>query len=649
MPLPPASPDDDDDDMPPQDLALLPSPPPSPDFTPPSPLIERRARLATGTETALRAACVEILRAQDPTMQIYEDMKRSEQDSSRRVASTLKKYESQTAVAPKNGRRPAAEGRKARALNRPEHPPLAAIPGPPAATMIPFKHVPQNAASCFTRTTSRSASLSRARADSLDTLEGNAAVERPHTAQGPSRYDSSFSTTSNITWGQSDRESRSTGITTMPSWTHTPAGERLDSEEQARYDARARSWMTEELARRRAEQDRPPSRGTRLAEYLRPRGSRESLRSAYSTESAGGSSWWRGGSFLRRNNSTSSFRSNHRAIYDEAELPANEVDLNRALPPLPSLDTWQAATTSTSVKGHAVLQVTKLTSHTHPAERRRSSGPRTALPDAVEQTLSSRRMPATATVTATSMPSANGATTAAKAESGDLQGHAELRRQADNQRREMFDREVDESMRIGSIEFPLPLSAGVSRSNTKTKTEEERRKGTETATATPDTADRKREAWRQADASSSGLAGEDKKQGKKKRSLLRRSMDLLGFGSGGSKPAALKKAAPRHFEIVVEDRDGAKRVTAQQPLPPPPPPSHRPQQQQQQQQQAQKQKQSEKQPQKAQPQQSQVQSEKQSQQAQKQQQQQHAHPHPHQQHPATRAPPMMPVRSTIQT
>ncbi|KAI9793669.1 MAG: hypothetical protein M1816_007564 [Peltula sp. TS41687] len=85
---------------------------------------------------------------------------------------------------------------------------------------------------------------------------------------------------------------------------------------------------------RHIEEDQP--RG--VTPMIRPQPSSESVRSRYSADSSVARPWWKGGS-IRRYNS----RSSHGAEtqHETISPPQQEVDLNRALPPLPSLSSWK--------------------------------------------------------------------------------------------------------------------------------------------------------------------------------------------------------------------------------------------------------------------------------------------------------------------
>ncbi|KAI9676193.1 MAG: hypothetical protein M1817_000938 [Caeruleum heppii] len=270
------------------------------DARPSSPVLDRRPPLSPRTEIGLRLACAEMLRSHDPSVtELYEEIRADARRLSRK------------------NKRPSENG------------------PPTTSNTATFKYIPTNAASSFNVTaTSRTTSLRGQRASS-EQLERGLEIERPSTT-APA-YDSTATTTRITTWGTSDMpRSKSTGVTTLPSSSHTPA-EYVDPEAQAKADARARAWMAEELARRRAEQERPPSRGSRIVEYIRPRSSNGSLRSVCSNDSSAAVSWWRGGSLRRKGSKSSQV-----GYTEEPPAAVHELDLNRALPPLPSLSTWSS-------------------------------------------------------------------------------------------------------------------------------------------------------------------------------------------------------------------------------------------------------------------------------------------------------------------
>lgn len=132
-------------------------------------------------------------------------------------------------------------------------------------------------------------------------------------------------------------------------------------------DAQAAEWMRQELEKRRHQMasnphqsrpqtsERPPSRATSIRsgirEYIFPGSrslsrtqSRSSLRSEASQEQSNGSErGWRSWGLNRRSSSRRSSRpgtSNGRKEYGEQDKKS-ELNLNRELPPLPSLDTWK--------------------------------------------------------------------------------------------------------------------------------------------------------------------------------------------------------------------------------------------------------------------------------------------------------------------
>ncbi|KAL8801147.1 MAG: hypothetical protein Q9182_004652 [Xanthomendoza sp. 2 TL-2023] len=163
-----------------------------------------------------------------------------------------------------------------------------------------------------------------------------------------------------ITPGDDKRTSYTAKRTTEP-----------DPDSSSLADNTAKAWMAQELARRRAEYQstgqaarpasratihRPGSRAGSIAEsvfegvrdYIKPRASMDSVRSEYSLSSRTGSirsnksNTWQRVKGLRRKNSWSSFRS--AKVEPEAATstaPDGAVNLNRALPALPGLDSYK--------------------------------------------------------------------------------------------------------------------------------------------------------------------------------------------------------------------------------------------------------------------------------------------------------------------
>lgn len=194
--------------------------------------------------------------------------------------------------------------------------------------------------------------------------------------EGPSTGTSSSTSRTNTTYDGVKSSTAFTSIAQTPAKrkstnSNTRVSEQVlrDGHAASLADAAAKQWMAHELARRRgesfsnslarapshssvqqADSQRPPSRSGSITEhirdYIRPRQSIDSLRSRRSEEpsrppsrgSTGKASWWRGGG-LRRKDSRSSFRNGNRQEDDEQFYRG--PDLNRSLPPLPSLDQYR--------------------------------------------------------------------------------------------------------------------------------------------------------------------------------------------------------------------------------------------------------------------------------------------------------------------
>ncbi|KAI4276648.1 MAG: hypothetical protein L6R38_005609 [Xanthoria sp. 2 TBL-2021] len=235
----------------------------------------------------------------------------------------------------------------------------------------------------------------RTKASSKKPQERNEALEtirttmdaRPKTSaaacidySGPSVQSSNSTSRSTTTYNEFNRPS--TGQTSLAI---TPGDDKRcsftagrtsepDPESSSIADATAKVWMAQELARRRAEYQstgqaaRPASRATMqtpgsragsiagsvlegVRDYIKPRASMDSVRSEYNlsrTQSRSGSirsdksNTWHRVKGLRRKNSWSSFRS--ATVEPEptaSTAPDGGVNLNRALPALPGLDSYK--------------------------------------------------------------------------------------------------------------------------------------------------------------------------------------------------------------------------------------------------------------------------------------------------------------------
>ncbi|KAI4117325.1 MAG: hypothetical protein LQ345_002414 [Seirophora villosa] len=283
----------------------------------------------------------------------------------------------------------------------------------------PYRHIPQNAATNFEATTSvRKPSFTYLDMPTFEPLEPaptkssgkisdkppqqNEALEqiratlatRPKTSaaacidySGPSVESSKSTSRSTTTYDAFGRPS--TGHTSLAitpgddkrtSYTAGRVSEPipLDEESSDTADAAAKAWMSQELARRRAEYqstgqaarpasratmqpNRPGSRAGSLAEsvfegvreYIKPRASMDSMRSesgyglSRSHSRSGsiksnGSNTWQRVKGMRRKNSWSSFRSAKPEAEPTTSTAADgALNLNRALPALPGLDQYK--------------------------------------------------------------------------------------------------------------------------------------------------------------------------------------------------------------------------------------------------------------------------------------------------------------------
>lgn len=194
-------------------------------------------------------------------------------------------------------------------------------------------------------------------------VESSNSTSRSTTTYNEFNRPSTGQTSLAITPGDDKRRSYTAGRTSEP-----------DPESSPIADATAKVWMAQELARRRAEYQstgqaarpasratiqRPGSRAGSLAgsvldgvrDYIKPRASMDSVRSEYNmsrTQSRSGSiksgksNTWHRVKGLRRKNSWSSFRS--AKVEPEpttSTAPDGAVNLNRALPALPGLDSYK--------------------------------------------------------------------------------------------------------------------------------------------------------------------------------------------------------------------------------------------------------------------------------------------------------------------
>lgn len=385
----------------------------SPPFDPPSPLIER-PDLSPRTETSLRRSCALILQEYQESGQIYEDI------STRGYKHLDEEKERANPVLKPRGDTQAQKSRYSRHKRNDSDP----------VTTAPYTHVPRNAAVSFEQTAARRTVSQRQYRDH----KGFEPLEPTHTAISPatsnsqdpigrirakldsrpktsnaacvdySEDNSSSTTRTNTTYDVG----RSTGLTSAAL---TPGDVNNDKRFSQRIneqsfrdaaaaslaDAAAKAWMTQELAKRRAESasasasapppsraradpERPQSRAGSIKEgikqYIRPRASQDSMRSAARSESGSvddkngknGGTWWRGGS-LRRQGSNTSLRSAHGTEKNRPLSFSRDQELNRALPALPSLDSWQEKKPKPTMHIANLMRGSSVTAKSTPLDR----------------------------------------------------------------------------------------------------------------------------------------------------------------------------------------------------------------------------------------------------------------------------------------
>ncbi|KAI9832783.1 MAG: hypothetical protein M1819_004003 [Sarea resinae] len=153
-------------------------------------------------------------------------------------------------------------------------------------------------------------------------------------------YDTSTSSSRTNTTVDKDH-SRSTGLTSAAL---TPAVKDKPFEPVLpRSEITATAWSERARVRRPSEERRPPTRASSLKEniqnYIKPRASKESLRSNHSggsSRSAG--SWWSHMGLSRRGSRSRGHQSKSERTGQQSP---GAIDLNRPLPPLPGLDQWE--------------------------------------------------------------------------------------------------------------------------------------------------------------------------------------------------------------------------------------------------------------------------------------------------------------------
>ncbi|KAI9753211.1 MAG: hypothetical protein M4579_005277 [Chaenotheca gracillima] len=316
-----------------------------------SPLIERRDPLSVTKETELRNACalLEQYTNHKPQAKFYEDL--AVEDAARRRAERQKERpqadtESLTSGSSKaagRSQQPKASNSKSSRKNAQGH-----------GNQAGERYVPTNAAVGFSQTLPNTAfrtssKVSRERRDSDVPSAVGHANERPHTAT--TRFDSRGTTLRHSAQSNVDARPSTNERNHGASESSAPGGS--GQVRQTSMMDRPRDWISQDSTKDPSDEGRPPSRASRIAQFIRPRSSNGSLRSTASTErdsrDMSRTSWWKVGSLRRANSNGSQYSSASGEGGPQVEMPT--VDLNRALPPLPSLSTWAPLETDNSSKG----------------------------------------------------------------------------------------------------------------------------------------------------------------------------------------------------------------------------------------------------------------------------------------------------------
>ncbi|KAI9807801.1 MAG: hypothetical protein M1825_005106 [Sarcosagium campestre] len=280
------------------------------DITEPSPLIDRGEPLSPFVEMKLWRSCAEIVTeymgAEDTMIQRQAHATAAVKPEPRgRWLSKLQSRYSLNALRD-NCRRSRSQSRQT---------PRCGSQAPETTGETVYKYVPKAPPISFKRSISaRPASLARGCSVSSDGPGAGSFIDGI-----------SISTTCTTTYHTEDYGvGQSTDISSVCSVDRVPLYPK-DADAQSRADARAQTWMAEEQSRGRAAEDRPASRGTHMLSFIRPRASVTSIPSTHSQESLG----WR---------MHQSCQSAENVMH--AEAAREEVNLNRPLPPLPSISTW---------------------------------------------------------------------------------------------------------------------------------------------------------------------------------------------------------------------------------------------------------------------------------------------------------------------
>ena len=377
-------------------------------YSPPvSPLICRRP-LSAGTEVALRAACTAVVTSTD----IQDDDVAAVADSIRASEDLLRTFNSYSKHSSKDSRLDNSVSHPSKYSYKPDAAQVELLPVSTQErrlmqTQQPFPKRREGSSKPIEKQVEKQhfekPQLARGNSmpeDGADDVEAMSPIERPKTAPFRDSSDVSVSTPLSASTDGRVVHHASTTMTTAavtPSRPSNRGSQSIvlnDDQYQAaveQADAAAAEWMRRELEKRRQKQDRertaqaaqttqvaqpvsqrPPSRsgvGGRarslsngIRDYIRPRtasnsrpasrNGRERSDSAGITRTPSQSHGWRSWS-LQRRPSVDSISGSSSAFQSDPRFAAKkEVDLNRPLPALPSVDTYKPPEPKTSTAGH---------------------------------------------------------------------------------------------------------------------------------------------------------------------------------------------------------------------------------------------------------------------------------------------------------
>ncbi|OCL03406.1 hypothetical protein AOQ84DRAFT_419252 [Glonium stellatum] len=342
---------------------------------PPSPFINRRP-LSSKTEAQLRLACALILQDYKPSGHVFEDYAKPKLDFDGLNRAMREKQKGARSNLPRSVEASGAKPRAASDAKKYAYKPDTALkdlfPVDGTHPVVQANTSRRREDRPMTSTLDEGELLARAR--SISAKQASLAVkspgaDRPQTAPNRNAMDSDDTSLHTPMTGSTENHNNVSTAPTSAAFTSTMNSKRTSqqayvNDNAAVADAAAAEWMRQELEKRRLNmlaQDapkvssRPPSRSrsirSEIREYIRPSlsrsASRESMRSNKSdarTERGGSTHGWRSWT-LQRKTSLSSFKdSKPGSVRGRSETrgdaPKPELNLNRELPPLPSLDKW---------------------------------------------------------------------------------------------------------------------------------------------------------------------------------------------------------------------------------------------------------------------------------------------------------------------